>query len=179
MNTNALLRIRKYLDYTNARSLCTAYILSHFKYCPTLWMFSSRTSNLLINKTHKRALRVVHNNFHLSLEELLTRENSVHIHIQNLRILMIEVFKSLNSLNPVFMSEMFDTKKTPYSLRSSKLLKLPATKHFNHGIYGLSFRAALLWNQLPSELHCVQNIRAFKSKINNWAGETCTCKICR
>ena len=42
-------------------------------------------SNSLIDKTHKRALRVVHQNFNLSLEELFVNWNVVSIHIQNLR----------------------------------------------------------------------------------------------
>ena len=123
-NTNVLLRIRKYLDYTKSVTLYTAYMLSHFKYCPLIWMFCSKTSNSLVNKTHKRALRVVHNNFHLSLEELLVQGNSVGIHIQNIRSLMTEVFKALNGLSPDFVSELFQNKETQYSLRQPNLLRL-------------------------------------------------------
>ena len=109
-NTNVLLKIRKYLDYTKSVTLYTAYMLSHFKYCPLIWMFCSKTSNSLANKTHKRALRVVHNNFRLSLEELLVQGNGVSIHIQNIRSLMTEVFKALNGLSPDFVSELFQKK---------------------------------------------------------------------
>ena len=178
-NTNVLLRIRKYLDYTKSVTLYTAYMLSHFKYCPIIWMFCSKTSNSLVNKTHKRALRVVHNNFHLSLEELLVQGNSVSIHIQNIRSLMTEVFKALNGVSPDLVSELFQKKETQYSLRQPNLLRLPTTLHYNHGIYGISFRASLLWNQLPAYFHNLKTLSSFKSKIQKWQGTCCTCKICR
>ena len=178
-NTNVLLRIRKYLDYTKSVTLYTAYMLSHFKYCPIIWMFCSKTSNSLVNKTHKRALRVVHNNFHLSLEELLVQGNSVSIHIQNIRSLMTEVFKALNGVSPDLVSELFQKKETQYSLRQPNLLRLPTTLHYNHGIYGISFTASLLWNQLPAYFHNLKTLSSFKSKIQKWQGTCCTCKICR
>ena len=154
-------------------------MLSHFKYCPLIWMFCSKTSNSLVNKTHKRALRVVHNNFHLSLEELLVQGNSVSIHIQNIRSSMTEVFKALNGLSPEFVSELFQKKETQYSLRQPNLLRLPTTLHYNHGIYGISFRASLLWNQLPAYFHNLKTLSSFKSKIQKWEGTCCTCKMCR
>ena len=78
--TNALLRIRRFIDKPKARALCYAYILSHFNYCPLIWMFCRKTSNaLLVNRTHKRALRVVYENKHLSLEELLVVDGNVNI----------------------------------------------------------------------------------------------------
>ena len=40
---------------------------------------------------------------------------------------MIEVFKSLNKLNPELMWEIFKFRETPYSLRYGKPLTLPQT----------------------------------------------------
>ena len=59
-------------------------------------MFCNKMSNNLIDKTHKRALRVVYNCYDKSLEELLQIDGSLKIHQRNLRTLMIEVFKSIN-----------------------------------------------------------------------------------
>ena len=180
-NTNALLRIRKYIDSQKAQALCKAYVLSHFNYCPLIWMFASKASYALIDKAQKRALRTVHFNFRLSLEELLAHDNSVSIHVQNLRCLMTEVFKSLHELNPSFMLDIFQLKETRYDLRSYKPLQLPKTLHYNHGIYGLTFRAAILWNQLPKhlKLHEIDTLNGFKQKIKLWDASNCTCKICR
>ena len=76
------------------RSLCYAYALIHFRYCPILWMPCNKSKKLIVNRTHERAF--------LSLNEQLTRVCSVTT--QNLRILtMLEVFKFLNHLNTEFI----------------------------------------------------------------------------
>ena len=98
-----LLRIRKYLTHRKAELICNAYILSRFNYCPLIWMFSSKKGADIINYTHKRALRAVTNDFSMSLDEILSKTNTNSIHHKNLCALLIEVYKSLNSLNPEFM----------------------------------------------------------------------------
>ena len=180
-NTTALQRIRNFLNLDKALTLCRTFILCHFKYCPLIWMFSSRASNTLIDRVHKRALRVVFSNFSLSHEELLNRTNTDKIHIQNLQTLMVEVFKSINGLSPSFMQEIFQQKTVRFYLRSEKLLTLPSTDRYTFGIYGLSFRASMLWNQLPKKLklHEVQTLAEFKSEIKGWKGLKCSCNICR
>ena len=80
-----------------------SYILSVFAYCPLIWMFCGIKGNNLINKTHKRALKAVYQNYDLSLLDLLSIDNEVTIHVKNLRFLMAEVYKSLNCLNPEFI----------------------------------------------------------------------------
>ncbi len=66
-------------------------------------------------------------------EPLLGKCNYATLHIRHLRIISTEVFKSLNSLNPSFMKEMFNVKETTYNLRDSSLMYLPS---FNKIIYG-------------------------------------------
>ena len=59
--TNALNRIRDGLNTEKANRLGNSFILSIFNYCPLIWMFCSKTANNLINRSHKRALRVILN----------------------------------------------------------------------------------------------------------------------
>ena len=81
-----------YAEYVNG----LARILNNGYYCPIVWMFCSKTSNNLIDKTHKRALRVVYKSYDKSLEGLLQIDGSVTIHQRNLRTLMKEVYESKN-----------------------------------------------------------------------------------
>ena len=78
--TNALLRIRNYIDVLKARQILNSYILSTFNYCCIIWMFCSKKCNNSIDKAHKRALRAVYQNWNGSLEELLDVDGSVKIH---------------------------------------------------------------------------------------------------
>ena len=108
---NALCRIPgKWITIEKAGILNNAYILSLFYYCPIVWMFCSKTSNNLIDKTHKRALHVVYSSYDKSLEELLQIDGSVTIHQRNLRTVMIEVYKSINKLNPELMWDIVHIK---------------------------------------------------------------------
>ena len=177
--TNALLRIRNYIDVLKARQILNSYILSTFNYCCIIWMFCSKKCNNSIDKAHKRALRAVYQNWNGSLEELLDVDGSVKIHTRNLRVLLTEVFKSLNKLNPMFMWEIFESKVTPYSLRSGKSLTLPPTINRRYGIEGLLFRASLTWNNLPQHIKALKKLPKFKSVIKTLTPLKCSCKLCQ
>ena len=61
-------------------------------------MFCSMTSNEIINKLHERSLRILYKDDSASFKELLTKDNSVTIHIRNIRLLAIEMYKVKNGL---------------------------------------------------------------------------------
>ena len=57
-----------------------------------------------IQSLHKRALRFLLNDYVSSYEQLL------NINIRRLRFFCIEIYKTLNDLNPSFMKEIFKKK---------------------------------------------------------------------
>ena len=177
--TFALLRIRNYIDITKSRLIYNAHIRSCFQYCCLVWMFCSKGCDNKINQSHKRGLRAVYQVYHYSLEELLVLDGSASIHTSNLRSLMTEVYKSINHLNPQFMWNLFELKEVPYSLRGGNKLVLPPTKKITYGLYGLIFRASLIWNNLPSEIKESINLIDFKQKIRKWFPNICGCRLCR
>ena len=79
-----------------------------------------------------------------SYDELLRNNNEVSIHQSHLRALICEYFKSLNNLNPEFMSSYFVFKNITYNIRKDPLLRLPAAKSTSYGINSVLFRACLL-----------------------------------
>ena len=82
--------------------------MSHFSYCPLIWMFHDRAANSRINKIHERALRIVYRHTESSFDELLaSKDNSVSVHQRNLQLLMIEIYKTKNNSNPPFMEDIF------------------------------------------------------------------------
>ena len=89
-----------------------AYIMSAFKYCPLIWMFCNKTSNIRINEIHKRTLRLVYEMQDANFEDLLLKDNSWNVHESNIRTLLIEVYKSLNNLSPPIMKDFFDLRNT-------------------------------------------------------------------
>ena len=59
-------------------------------------MFGSKTANILINKIHKRGLRVVYEREDANFEDLLIKDSSWTVHENNIHKLLIEIYKSLN-----------------------------------------------------------------------------------
>ena len=127
--TKALLRIRSsYLTQVKAEIQCNCFILSAFNYCPLIWMFFGKTGNSLIETVYRRSLRAVLNDFDLTYERMLEKTKQSTIHQENLRVLVSEDFKSLNSLNPEFMSRLFPPALCSYNLRPGCRLIVPRVK---------------------------------------------------
>ena len=175
----ALIRIRKFLSVEQAKYLSEAYIMSSFKYCPLIWMFCNKTSNDLINNIHKRTLRVTHDMEEADFEDLLNLEKICTVHQNNLKTLIIEVYKSINKINPPIMWEFFKVKPITYNLRNDNLLILPSARSSRYGTDTLSFKGSLLWNNVPSEYKNTNDFNRFKNKIKSWNPSTCSCKICK
>ena len=70
---NALVRITTYMNEYKRSLLMKTFILSHFNYCPLLWMYCSRKSRKLIENIHERALRVAYNDFESSFENIFSQ----------------------------------------------------------------------------------------------------------
>ena len=72
-------------------------------------MFHDRNLNNKINKMQLRALRIAYRDYGSDFETLLKREISVTVHQRNLRLLMVEIYKTKENLNPEFMKDIFIT----------------------------------------------------------------------
>ena len=91
--------------------------MSQFNYCPLIWMFCGKVANNDLNRTHKRALRILLNDYTSTFNELLHRVNECTIHQKNLQKLMLEVYNSLTQQNLSFLWDMFHEKDNEYNLR--------------------------------------------------------------
>ena len=176
---SAFRRMRKFVSLDKAKILYNAFISSTFNYCPLIWMFCSKTLNSLINKTHKRALKVLYLKNNMTLTELITLDNSETIHVKNLRSLLTEVFKSLNSLSPEFINSLFTIKRRNTNLRKQNALILPSIKTNSKGTATNLYRCISLWNSLNPNITNAKTIKEFKNELISWSGNGCICKICQ
>ena len=175
---SAFRRVRPYLGIQKSQVLFNSVVISNFTYCPLIWVFCSKAANNKINKTHKRALRVLYDEYESTFEQLLENSGTKTIHQRNLQFLMTEIYKTLNNLNPAYMAEFFIKKNLPYNLRKKDLCKLPAAKSLMFGTSSLSFKGSLLWNTLRDNVKGAITIQKFKKEIRHWDGKNCTCHIC-
>ena len=154
------------------------FILSQFNYCPLVWMFCDQTLDNKINRIHEKALRIASQNKTYDFNTLLLEANSVSIHKRNLQLLLIEVYKTIQNLNPSFMKEIFVQKDMTYNLRNNLLMRIPKTRTSRHGIESLSFLGWGLWNNLPDEFKSIKTLESFKRQIKGW-NDSCNCRLCR
>ena len=69
----AFARLNNYISREQASTVCNAVILSSFNYCPLIWLFCNKGANKEIDRTHKRALRILYKDYESSFETLLAR----------------------------------------------------------------------------------------------------------
>ena len=91
---------------------------------------------------------------------------------------MTEIYKTINKENPQIMWDIFKTKHTPYNLRNKSLVNLPKAKSSTYGTNSLVFKGSLIWNTLPNYFKDSPTLDIFLSRIKQWNGENCTCKVC-
>ena len=95
--------------------LYNSLIKSQFNHCSL--MYCGKDVNNDFSRTHKRALRILHNDYSSTFEELLHKSNKCTIHNRNLQKLLLEVYKSTAKLNPSFIWDFFHEKTNQYNLR--------------------------------------------------------------
>ena len=149
---SAFSRIRNHLHNEQADKFCKTTVLANFNYCPLISMFSSKAANNEINRTHKQAPRVLYKNNNLSFDKCLMKEVGITILVKNLQKLMLEVFKTLNYLNPSYLWDLFNVKQVEYNLRTKNIVMLPQIKMQTYGVNSNTFRGSILWNALSDDI---------------------------
>ena len=175
----ALSRMSTYLGTDKLRLLMRALVTSQFQYFPLVWMFHSRKMNNKINRLHERALRIAYKHHTSSFVSLLEKDRSVTIRQKNAQLLMTEMFKTTNNLNPSFMDQIFLKRSVPYNLRNTNTFLLPMTHTVNHGTETIRYRGQRIWHSLPQEIKDSNPVQKFKNKIKYWKKEGCDCRLCR
>ena len=72
-------------------------------------MFSSAKSLNKVESLQKRALRFLHDNYDSSVESILKLAGKSTMNVNRLRSLSIEIFKTLNNINPALMNEFLSS----------------------------------------------------------------------
>ena len=102
--------------------------------------FNTCESIKKIEKIQKRCLRIDLDDYESDYEVLLRKSGKVAMEIRRLRVLAIEIIKTVNNLNPSYMKDIFTPKLHPM------------LKHHNTIAYGaksLKTPGFKIWNQLP------------------------------
>ena len=175
---HALSRVARFMSTKQKRVIMKAFIHSQFGYCPLVWMFCNRKLNNRINRIHERALRIVYYDKLSSFEELLLKDNSVSIHIRNIQILALEIYKVVNDISPEIMKQVFQIKK---SLRypSRNIFETRNIHTSSYGIESLANLGPKIWSLVPDDIKAIKSFNLFKKNIKLWKPNKCPCNICK
>ena len=166
---------------SNPTSRSNSYFNSSFDYCPLFWMFSGAKSLNKVQSLQKRALRFLYEDYILSYEELLQKAGKETMKVNRLRSLCIEICKSINEINPMYMNEIFKLRKTSRVVHSNYKLNLdvPTINRISFGDKNLRYCESKIWNSLPFHIKSSENLEVFKKIIKNWNSVSCKCKVCQ
>ena len=162
---NALARISNYLDVSARRTIYDSFVASNFNYCPLLWHFCGATNNNKIEKIQERCLRIIYKDYESPIERLLEMSNTTPLVISRLRLILLEVYKSINQLNPKCINGLFEEKSTSYSLRYPVKVLQPKKRTTTYGLRSISYTGAKLWNDLLPVLNNDVEFGVFKSSL--------------
>ena len=116
-----------------------------------------------MNKTENiqmSTLRFIHNDYTSDYETLVNKPNKCTMEVRRLRVLALEVSRSVNKLNPIYMQRLFEKKVN--------------SKRYKDDVLGHH-----IWNMLPAESKRETSYRKIKAQINKWFGSKCNCSACK
>ena len=143
-------------------------------------MFSTAKCLNKIESLQKRAFLFLYNDYSISYEGLLEKAGKVKMNVYRLRNLCVEIYKTINQLNPEFMNNIFKVKENKRVVREQYKLNLetPEWSQITFGAKSLKVYGSKVWNSLPSQIKTSENLIQFKSLMENWNGNSCSCTVC-
>ena len=177
---NALTRLKKFLGFEEKKVLINSYFYSNFNYCPLVWMLSHAKSLKKVDTLQKRALHFLYDDYNFPSEEIIKKSGKFCMELNRLRYLCLEIYKTINNINPSFMKRNFQLRETNRTVRNQcKLnLKVPKVNQVSYGEKSLRYYGPKIWNYFPFHVKPSENLQTFKDIIKNWNGSACNCRVC-
>ena len=100
--------------------------------------------------------------------------------IQGLRYLCIEIYRTLNGLNPSYMKNVFkksDISKSKRTQHQNNLI-VPRPNYYEFGTESFTSLEPKIWNSLPVNIKSADMFEVFKKYIKTWDREMCKCRMC-
>ena len=130
-----------------------------------------------MKKIHEKSQKFLSNNYLSSYAELLEKSTLVSMETKRLRMMVYEIFKTLNNLNPVFMKDIFHYSPNVTHKKHNLYIHTQNTTKF--GNKSLRAFGANIWNTLPEYIKSTNSLLEFKNFIKTWPGPKCKCSVCR
>ena len=126
-----------------------------------------RSGWAILNATYTSAKTQECKSYNTSYEDLLLKSGFSSMNVKCLRTLCIQIFKTITNLNPTFMKEIFNLRKTnrPVCEKIKLNLDIPNYNQVTFGRKALTFFGPKTWNSLPYHIKSTENLALFKAII--------------
>ena len=101
---NAISRIGAVLGQKEKEILINSLLYSNFNYGPLIWHFTTCKGIKKVEKVQERSLKFILNDYDKTYFQLLDISKKPFMEVKRLRILITEIFKTLNDSNPGYFS---------------------------------------------------------------------------
>ena len=171
-------RFKHILGQKEKQLLFRSFVLANFNFCPVVWTFCGTGCIRKIEGIQERALRFLTNDSKSSYPILLKNTNQKTMLLSRLQVMVTEVYKCLNGLNPEPLNELFEIKECSYDLRDPCKVVIPKYNKIAYGRNSFTYYGSHLWNNLPIEYKQGFDYQTFTKMISKWEGPKCSCSLC-
>ena len=148
-------------------------LYANSNFCALRWYFCSAKSAREIEKIQTRVLRFLCNDFDSDYKTLLDKSDKCAMEVKRLRTLGIEIFKTLNQLNPAFIEEIYH--RTKWLIHRLNNIQVNVHETVKYGGKILRTLSVLIFGiHSQSRNNCIK----FKEYINQLFGQICKCNFC-
>ena len=115
--------------------------MSSFNYCPIVWHNGNVCNMKKVENLHKRALRIVYNDFSSSYKDLLIKSGRSMLYVNRQCLILEQVYKILHGNAPPFSPNFYAVKHCNYNLRNSYVLKQSAYNTVTYGFNSFTYQS--------------------------------------
>ena len=127
-------------------------------------------------KNTRTSLRIHYNDFFSDFESILNKSGKSTMEVKRLRTLVLEVYETLNNMNPEYMKKIFP--KTAFTTHRHLNFEVNKNHTTKYGNKSLRCLGPNIWNSLPNQIKKEINYTKFKEFINEWFDMNCKCNLC-
>ena len=124
-----------------------------------------------IEKVQERSLKFILNDYDKAYFQLLDISKKPFMEVKRLRILIVEIFKTLHDLNPIFMKDIFHFCQNKSHKKHN--LHVHSCIMPRYGNNSLCVLGAHIWNSLPENIKCTDSVYELKNFLKGWYGWKC------
>ena len=144
-----------------------------FNYGPLIWHFTIRKGIKKIEKVQERSIKFILNDYDKTYFQLLDIFKKPSVEDKRLRILITEIFKTLNDSNPVFMKDIFHyCQNKSHKKHNLHVLSRNTSRYGN----SLPVLGAYIWNSLPENIKSTDSVYELKNFLKGCYA--CKCHPC-